>query len=135
MEKKRHILLIEDDKNDMLFFAEAYKQTQIPSKCTWAQSGEQALSQLAYITPDIVFLDLEMPGMDGFQCLELIRSVPRLHDIPVVVYANALTSSTRERAMTLGATACMEKLHVPDELVQKLRPFLGAAANLVKNPE
>ena len=109
MEKKWHILLIEDDKKDMLFFLEVHQNTQTPSKCTWAQTGDQALKQLAYITPDIIYLDLEMPGTDGFQYLEMIRSIPRLQDIPVVVYAAELTSGIRERAETLGATRCMEK--------------------------
>ena len=109
MEKKRHILLIEDDKNDMLFFAEAYKQTQIPSKCTWAQSGEQALSQLAYITPDIVFLDLEMPYKNGLECLVELRNNPLLNKLPAMVLSSTMRPANIQTAYEMGANLFLHK--------------------------
>ena len=125
---KKHIFLIDDDKEEMLVFTEALRRVPVPSKCTWARSGEQALQQLAYLTPDVIFLDLVIPGMDGLECLEAIRSIPRLQGIPVIVLSPALSMTARSRALALGASNCLSKSKNSKELADALRTVLDASA-------
>jgi len=128
---KKHIFLVDDDRDKMLFFTEALKHVPISSKCTWAQSGEQALKQLAYLSPDIIFLGLCMPGMDGLQCLKAIKSIPRLKDIPVILHSSAISTDVRLQALNLGARGCWERSDSIPGLADALSSLLGATTATV----
>jgi CheY-like chemotaxis protein len=106
---KKHIMLIDDDEEELTLFVDAMNQLHISYKCTWAISGEQAIQQLLYLTPDIIFLDLQMPGMNGLTCLAAIREMPRLKNTPIIIHSSALTDECRQKAKTLGASACLVK--------------------------
>jgi len=106
---KKHILLVDDDKDELFIFVEALAMTGIPHKCTWAKNGEQALSQLQYLVPDFVFLDINLPGMNGLQILLKIRQNTRLARLPVILYSNGIDDRTAEKYTALGATACLKK--------------------------
>ncbi|HTI89650.1 MAG TPA: response regulator [Puia sp.] len=106
---KRHILLVEDDDDDVSDFMAELNKINIPCKCTRANSGDQAISQLTYLLPDIIFLDVNLPGMNGLECLAEIRQIHRLDNVPVVLYSMGLLSSYKEKGMKLGASDCVEK--------------------------
>jgi CheY-like chemotaxis protein len=125
---KKHILLIDDDEDEVTILIDALEQLNIPFKCTWAKNGEQAVSQLAYLTPDIIFLDVNMPGMNGFECLAVIKQVPRLQRIPVVLHSSVMSADYRARGIVLGASACLAKPDDISELAEKLRKLITAEA-------
>lgn len=87
------ILLVEDDADDRLFFAEALSQIPVCTKLTVVNDGVEAIN---YINnpdtglPHIIFLDLNMPKMKGIECLEEIRKNELLKDTPCVI----ITTST-----------------------------------------
>jgi len=106
---KKHILLVDDDRDELNIFVEALNHTGINYKITWAHDGAQALSQLQYLTPDFVFLDMNMPGLDGFDTLRRIVQQPRPAPLKVVMYSNGMTPETSAKAMLLGASYCIKK--------------------------
>lgn len=118
---KAHILLIDDDEDELKFFTEGLNRVNMPYKCTWANSGGQALKQLAYLKPDIIFLDLRMPEMDGLDCLAAIRQLAHLHDVPIILHSSVMTDDYREKGMRLGATACVLKPVTLEEFAAVLR--------------
>jgi CheY-like chemotaxis protein len=126
---KKHIFLVDDDEDEMLFLNDALMAAHISFKCTWAKNGEQALEQLAFLVPDIIFLDLSMPGMDGLECLARIKSMDRLRGIPVVLHSSALRKEIRARAIGLGAAACLEKSASGREIAMVLERLLGEPAD------
>ncbi len=92
------ILLVEDSSDDVLLTREALKRGRIANELHVAGDGETALEFLRSESldsprPDLVLLDLNLPGMDGREVLESIKSDPELRQIPVVV----LTTSAEER--------------------------------------
>jgi CheY-like chemotaxis protein len=90
------ILLVDDDAGDCRLVAESLKEGQRKSKVHVCKSGDEALVHLRKgraNRPDIVLLDLNMPGKDGFATLKEIRAEAALTDLPVVI----LTTSTAER--------------------------------------
>lgn len=105
---KRHILLIDDDKDEMLILSEAMQGAGIGCKCTWAQSVDHALNILTYIRPDIVFIDLNMPVTDGLEGIRCIRQLHNLADMPIVLYSNFIGNAAGE-AISLGANYCIQK--------------------------
>jgi CheY-like chemotaxis protein len=123
---KKHSFLVEDDRDDMLFFMEILEQLPNSNKCTWAQSGEQALQQLMYLSPDVIVLDFSLPGMNGLECLEAIRSSRRLQDVPVVIYSSGVTKEIRHKALALGASAVLEKAVSIQEVSGILTLLLGS---------
>jgi PleD family two-component response regulator len=69
-----------------------------------AEDGLDALQQLEHEAPDLVLLDLEMPRMDGFECLGRLRADPRFARLPVIVVTSREDAAAIDRAYDLGAT-------------------------------
>jgi CheY-like chemotaxis protein len=95
--KNVKILMAEDDEDDQSFFRQALLDAGIASVLTTVPDGEQLLDVLQNLKkphfPDIIFLDINMPGMDGKSCLREIRRQERFAKIPVII----LTTSTRPK--------------------------------------
>jgi CheY-like chemotaxis protein len=122
---KRHFLIIDDDEDELMFFVEALEHVGISFKCTWAKSGEHGLQQLAYITPDIIFVDYNMPGMNGLECLKAIRALASCRSIPIIVHSNKMEPQIQTKALELGATACISKPESLQWLIHFLKSFLA----------
>lgn len=94
------ILLVEDNEGDIFLTKKAFSKAKIANTIDVAMDGEQALDMLRKQNghedlehPDIIFLDINLPKIDGKQVLENIKNDPTLHRIPVVI----LTSSKAEQ--------------------------------------
>lgn len=93
--KPLHILLADDDRDDQEFFTEAVAAQAPQVKISVADNGEQLMKMLKDgLSPDILFLDLNMPRKDGRECLREIRRDEKLRDLPVIIYS---TSSNRQQ--------------------------------------
>ena len=97
----KKILVAEDDT----FLANAYrvKLEKVGYELKQAGSGEEALRILESFTPDVIVLDLVMPGKDGFATLEEIKQNPKWKSIPVLVASNLGQKEDIDRATQLGA--------------------------------
>lgn len=91
-----------------------------------AASGEEALELTDRTDPDVVLLDLSMPGMDGFETLECLRDE---HDgVHVIVLSGHETRDVAKRAAEQGALAFIEKGENPQDLVEELDDALEGAS-------
>lgn len=86
-----------------------------------ASSGAQALKRLQAALPDVVLLDMRMPGMDGFQVLDHIRGEPSWADIPVIFLTAAHERELLVRAFESGAVDYLTKPFVSEELIARVR--------------
>jgi len=86
------------------------------------------IALLAERQPDILLLDLMMPGMDGFQILAGMESLNILKDVPTIVLTSANDSATRRKALDLGVTEFLTKPVDPVELVLRVSNTLAAKA-------
>jgi len=109
MKVSKTILLIEDDKDDQEFFIEAINSIKNAVLYFVANNGMEAIAKLnnSPVLPDIIFSDINMPLMDGIECLSHIRMNPHTRNIPVVI----LTTDTSRIALVLkmGANAFIKK--------------------------
>ena len=105
---KKHVLLIDDDKDEMIILSEALQDTDLSYKCTWAQGVDHALKMLAYMKPDLIFIDLNMPLRDGIDGISSIRQKEHLHEVPIILYSNSIDNSV-DLAMATGADLCVKK--------------------------
>ncbi len=120
-----HILVVDDDEDDQMLFKEALKQINSLVNCEIAFNGAEALAKLKTMpVPDIIFLDLNMPVMNGFECLRAIKKEQIFQDIPVIIFTTANDNATIEQSRKLGATAFFHKPIDFNNLLNKLQQLL-----------
>lgn len=110
MLKTLNILLVDDDEDDQFFFKEALKKLDHSGAFYVAGDGIKALHLLRNGThPDIVFLDLNMPQMNGFDFLTTIRGDEKYKKLPVVIYTTSRHKQDIDRAEELSAIGFLTK--------------------------
>lgn len=121
--KSKFIVVAEDDK----FYSNIYKVklTQEGYETQVAEDGEKALSIAQQRTPDLILLDLIMPGMDGFDTLTALQKNPTLKNVPVIVLTNLEQDEDRKRAESLGAKEYVVKSNMSlQEIINKIKSYL-----------
>jgi CheY-like chemotaxis protein len=101
-----YILIVEDDEDDRDLFCSAVYEIDPSIRCILARNGEEALLGLRlkeFPRPNLIFLDLNMPRINGFQCLKELKKDRLLQDIPVAIYSTTDVNEYREECKQLGA--------------------------------
>ena len=127
MSKIDLLLLIDDDSDDQHVFAEALSEIDDSINLFTASNGLEALEALRQTTsrlPDLIFLDLNMPKMNGKQFLKEIKSEPNLQDIPVVIYTTSSANADKEETLDLGAISFIVKPDSYGGVCQAIRSVL-----------
>lgn len=120
------ILYVDDDPDDRQVFEEAIKSLDPAYVCVTAQDGLDALSYLSLrALPDIVFLDLNMPLMDGKTCLAEIRGNKTTGHLPVIIFTTSSNPSERTECENLGATDFLLKPVSYRHMAEILRSVLS----------
>ncbi len=120
----KQILLIDDDEDEQFIFQEALKEVSATAKCIGALTADDALKILQSLLPDFIFLDINMPVINGFECLELIKNHTDFNSIPVVIYSTGVNDSVYNKALKKGAVACIKKQNSIQALANVLKIFL-----------
>lgn len=110
--KREFFLLADDDSDDAELFGEALASLDRPVRFHRVRDGEEVLSFLndpANKRPDIIFLDLNMTGMSGWQCLSRLKNDKQLSGIPVIMYTTSSNVRDKEIAADLGAEGFVTK--------------------------
>jgi CheY-like chemotaxis protein len=98
------ILLADDDEDDRLLFQEALDEITLATQLTSVRDGEQLMDALSEIDlPDMLFLDLNMPRKNGFQCLSEIRKNEKLKELPVIIFSTSLQPDAVDKLYEGGA--------------------------------
>lgn len=100
------LLIVDDDDDDRGLFCEAILRVDPSIKCLTATDGKEAYDLLATtltVLPDIIFMDINMPVMDGKACLTLLKQHEDLKDIPVVMWSTTLDKNEITQLEQLGA--------------------------------
>ena len=126
MQTAQRILLVEDDKDDQQFFCEALSDIHPTIFCQVASNGLEALSLLSVHPPfDMIFLDLNMPKIDGFECLKVMKSHILYRNIPVIILSTSDRQEDIARCKALGATNFFTKPTSYTCLFEKLKNILA----------
>lgn len=120
----KKILIIEDDK----FLRELISQKIQKEGYDIAEAvdGEKGIKGVKDAKPDLVLLDLILPGIDGFEVLSRIKADPETSKIPVIILSNLGQKEDIDRGLKMGAIDYMIKAHfTPAEIITKVRGILG----------
>jgi len=130
------ILLVDDDEDDQCIFIDLIKDIRQEVQCFTADDGLQALEKLRELVPapGLIFLDLNMPFINGFECLERIRQDNRLKTIPVVIFTTSQSDSDLKKANDNGADLFLSKTadlrSLRDSLRNILDRYMGASRQI-----
>src|SRR5665213_2654272 len=116
--KQLNILLADDDTDDCIFFKEALEELTITTGLTAVHDGEQLMQLLTNETselPHVLFLDLNMPRKNGFECLTEIKLSERLQQLPVIIFS---TSFEQEVVNLLFKNGAQHFIRKPSEFSQ-----------------
>jgi CheY-like chemotaxis protein len=125
--KARTVLIADDDPDDIEMFAEALLEIDDHICCLSACNGYEALQLLNVANapkPDIIFLDLNMPKLNGKQCLVKLKQQDRFADIPVIIFTTSKLDDDNEEMRRLGAIGFITKPSKYSELVHLLANLL-----------
>ncbi|MBT1704510.1 response regulator [Chryseosolibacter indicus] len=123
-----NIVVVDDDEDDKMVFTSALDSLDIPVEYETAKDGADALELInnnLLFFPDYIFLDLNMPGMTGFQFLEEIKKVSVLRTIPVIIYTTSNYEKDINRSFELGAYGFIRKPHRFEDLQNILKRILS----------
>ena len=105
------VLLADDDEDDRYFLAKALKEVAAGLSLPQVENGLEVMDWLnaAPILPDLIFLDLNMPLRNGFECLREIKSDPSLARIPIVIFSTSIHGDSVNEVYTAGASLYIVK--------------------------
>jgi len=120
--EKLYILLAEDDQDDRRFFKTVFESLKIGHTLSMCEDGNELMAYLddTYILPHILFLDINMPGKSGLECLKSIRADSRFRDMTIAMYSSFSSPATVEEAFILGANIFIRKPDNFDDLKKVL---------------
>ncbi|GAB3515580.1 response regulator [Emticicia fontis] len=117
-------LLIDDDQDDQEIFTLAIEDSGLNMQCVISNNASEALQRLnqdGTFLPNYIFLDLNMPRINGIQLLTEIKKISRLKHIPVIIYSTSSHPKDKEATQNLGAAAFITKPSGIKELSQLLK--------------
>ena len=124
------ILVVEDSVEDFTALSRAFRKNAVPNPVLRCEDGDQALEYLKgqgkhpswpSQLPGIILLDLNMPGTDGRAVLDVLKSDPTLHTIPVIVFTTSTNSADIAECYRLGANSYLTKPIGYPALEEKVR--------------
>ena len=138
------VLHVEDDSNDVLLIARAFRKAEVAAQIQVVNDGEQAMHYLSgsnsfserdrFPLPSLVLLDLKLPRKSGIEVLEWIRSRPGLRRIPVVMLTSSKQTVDINRAYELGVNAYLVKPVNFDGLVDMVKTIDSFWLRLNEHP-
>lgn len=135
MQDQKTILLVDDDDDDKLFFQEALQDAQHPVQLFIASNGLDAIHMLSQNPSlvDAVFMDINMPVLNGFDCLDTIKKSSLLQHIPVVMLSTSNHITDMQQALQLGATRFISKSPRYAEFKNSIKNMLDVLFNTTHN--
>ncbi|WP_339889232.1 response regulator [uncultured Flavobacterium sp.] len=106
------ITLADDDEDDRLFFTDAFDELKINTVVNTVKNGRELINFLDHpetVLPNIIFLDLNMPILNGIECLKEIKLNDRFKDIAIAIYSTSSSEADVENTFVLGANIYIKK--------------------------
>ena len=121
------VFYCDDDEDDLLMFRDSIKEIDQSIQCITSSRSEQAIENLSkgIIRPDIIFLDINMPKINGIEMLARLKKLGSLEDVPIVMYTTSTYRHELDQCFKLGADLILTKPFNPSDAVLQLRETIG----------
>ncbi|WP_440995849.1 response regulator transcription factor [Arhodomonas sp. SL1] len=119
----KHVLVVDDEPNIVLSLEFLLEQAGFT--VTTTDNGEDALAAAREQRPDVVLLDIMLPGTDGYEICQTLRDDPELAEVPVIMLTARGREIDREKGISLGADDYIVKPFSTSEVVERVRRIAG----------
>jgi CheY-like chemotaxis protein len=121
------ILCIDNDPDDLEIFREAVRSINPQIACLLARDADGALKFLtdAVVLPEYIFIDINMPGMNGIQLLRQLRTFKEYTDIPVIMYSTSVNHTDYNESIRQGAIGFIQKANTLKDMYFALQKFIN----------
>jgi len=129
----KHCLIIDDDPDDREIFMMCVNKISDTIDCVTAKNGVDALELLENktdLTPDFIFLDVNMPKMNGIECLKHLRKIDRLRNSKIFMYSTTSEGGIIKQSKELGAQDFIVKPVKISELREILSKIFGVVSEI-----
>lgn len=119
----KNVLMIDDDPDDALFFSQALSELGLSTDFRYVGNGMDTLPALLKkdgYSPDVIFMDINMPMTNGWECLRELKALAEYRSVPIVMYSTSDIEREGAAAADVGAAAFMTKPTTFDELKTRL---------------
>jgi CheY-like chemotaxis protein len=120
------ILVIEDNERNMYLIT--FILQKMGHVVLHAATGEQGVEAAVREVPDLILMDIQLPGIDGFEATKQIRTSAAAREIPIVAVTSYAMTGDRERLLAAGCNGCIEKPIDPDAIMVQIAGFLREAS-------
>jgi DNA-binding response OmpR family regulator len=119
MEERKNVLIVDDEPHIVNLIKLSLNKDKY--NVTGAYSGREALMHIDKQLPDLVVLDLMMPGVNGYEICKALRENPKTRDVPVLILSAKSQMNDKLHAIDVGADDYMTKPFDPMELVKRIK--------------
>ena len=117
----KRVLVVEDQEDNRQIIRDLLSATDY--KIMEAESGEQALEAVKQ-RPDLILMDIQLPGIDGYEVTRRIKADPVLRSIPIITVTSYALSGEEQKARAAGCDEYVPKPYSPRQLLAKIRQYL-----------
>ena len=118
------ILLVEDDEDNRDLVSFVLKRSKLDVELLIAENGEQAIQMATANPPNLILMDMQMPVMDGWQAVPLIKADERTKDIPIIAFTAQARAEDKARTKAIGCVEHYTKPMDPEELLTLIQKYL-----------
>lgn len=109
MYRRLNILYAEDDLDDIELFREGLNGLETHHNLSVIRYGHEVLDRVRHEIPDLIFMDYNLPGCDGSECVQLLKADPKVRHIPIVMYSTSSPEFAVDRCFARGAARYLIK--------------------------
>ena len=115
------VLIVDDSKTELMFLSDLLQKSGMQVRT--AENADEAFKRLAEEKPDLILMDVVMPGQNGFQLTRSISRDPKYADVPIIMCTSKNQETDRVWGMRQGARDYVVKTVNPEELLSKIKAF------------
>jgi two-component system cell cycle response regulator DivK len=123
----RRILVVEDHEDNRRILRDLL--TNVGFQLIEAETGPDGVEMAKMHQPDLILMDLQLPGIDGYEAARQIKADPRLSSVPIIAVTSYALSGDEERALAAGCSAYISKPYSPRQLLASIREHLPTSAS------
>jgi two-component system cell cycle response regulator DivK len=121
------ILVVEDHEDNRRILRDLL--TSVGFQLIEAETGPDGVKMAKAHQPDLILMDLQLPGIDGYEAARQIKAEPRLSSVPIIAVTSYALSGDEQRAYAAGCSAYISKPYSPRQLLARIREHLPASAS------
>lgn len=118
------VLLVEDDEDNRDLVAFVIARSRMDVELVVAENGQEALDKSFARAPDLILMDMQMPVMDGWQAVPILKADDRTRNVPIIAFTAQAKPEDKARAREMGCIDYYTKPMDPEELLALVQKYL-----------